>query len=312
MQKHLTTRRDFIKQSALAGAVLTAGGASFVKADTTKIKCGVFSKHLQWLNYADTSDAVAEIGWDGIECPVRPGGHVLPERVEEDLPKMVDALRKNNLQILMTTTRFLDVDEPHVKTILQTLAKLNIKIYRISGWKYKDDMSVPDRLKEVQDQLKKIVDLNRELGLFAAFQNHSGTGIGAPVWDIYEMIKDLDTNYIGSAFDIGHATVEGGYAWPIHAKLMRPYTKIVIVKDFKWGKDAQGKWRALWCPLGQGMVNTDFFKMLKKTGYNGSIIQHFEYEVEGKTEKDKQKNLISAMKKDCQTLKTMLSDAGLR
>ncbi|MBN2413230.1 TIM barrel protein [candidate division KSB1 bacterium] len=311
MQEH-RTRRDFIKQSALAGAVLASGGVSISGTETVKIKLGVFSKHLQWLNYSDTSDAVAEIGWDGIECPVRPGGHVLPERVEEDLPKMLEALRKNNLDILMATTKFLDVDEPHIKTVLKTLAKLNIKTYRISGWKYKENMSVPDRLTEVREQLEKIVDINRELGLFAAFQNHSGTGIGAPMWDIYEMIKDLDTGYIGSAFDIGHATVEGGYAWPIHAKLMLPFTKIVIVKDFKWGQDNQGKWQVLWCPLGQGMVNTDFIKMLKETDYKGPIIQHFEYDVEGKTEQDKQKNLIKAMKKDCKTLKTMLSDAGLR
>jgi len=306
------SRRDFIKQTALTGAVLASGGAAFAEPETPKIKLGVFSKHLQWLNYTNTSDAVAEIGWDGIECPVRPGGHVLPERVKDDLPAMTEALRKNGLQILMATTKFLDVDEPHVKTILRTLAELNIKIYRIGGWKYKNDMSVPDRLKEVHEQLKKIVDVNKELGLVAAYQNHSGVSIGAPVWDIYEMIRDLDTDHIGSAFDIGHATVEGGYAWPIQAKLMRPYTKIVIVKDFKWGKDNKGRWRALWCPLGLGMVNTDFFKMLKETGYNGPIIQHFEYKVDGKTEKDKQKNLIKAMKKDCNTLKTILNDAGLR
>ena len=53
-----------------------------------------FSKPFQTLGPEQTADTVAEIGWDGIECPVRAKGQVLPERVEEDLPKFVEALRQ--------------------------------------------------------------------------------------------------------------------------------------------------------------------------------------------------------------------------
>jgi len=159
---------------------------------------------------------VAEIGWDGIECPVRPGGHVLPERVDEDLPKMVESLKKRNLDVLMATTRIYDISELHAETILRTFADLGIQRYCIGGCKYKKDMLVPDRLKEVEAQIKGLVELNKKLGISAAYQNHSATGVGAAVWDIYFNIKEFDTKHIGVAFDIGHATIEGGYAWPIH------------------------------------------------------------------------------------------------
>jgi L-ribulose-5-phosphate 3-epimerase len=41
----------------------------------------IFSKHLQFLGYEDMAQAAAEIGFDGIDLTVRPGGHVPPETV---------------------------------------------------------------------------------------------------------------------------------------------------------------------------------------------------------------------------------------
>lgn len=43
-----------------------------------------------------TAETVARMGWKGIECPVRPGGHVLPKRVEEDRPRTVETLNKTS------------------------------------------------------------------------------------------------------------------------------------------------------------------------------------------------------------------------
>jgi sugar phosphate isomerase/epimerase len=49
-----------------------------------------------------------------------------------------------------------------------------------------------------------------------------------------------------------------------------------MVKDFFWKKEASG-WKDTWCPLGEGMVNRNFFDWLKKTPYRGPISQHHEY-----------------------------------
>ena len=54
----------------------------------------VFSKHLHWLSVDVLADALAEIGFDGVDLAVRPGGHVEPERVETELP----AAGKNGLR----------------------------------------------------------------------------------------------------------------------------------------------------------------------------------------------------------------------
>jgi len=304
----IVNRRRFL-QSAAAGIALMP--AELWSRAGHKVRIGIFSKHLQWLDYQQTAETVAELGYDGIECPVRPRGHVLPENAGRDLPRFAGALRSHGRDILMATTAFHDLAEAHAKTILRTAAQLGIKLYRIGGWRYSEGVPVPDRLIQIRAQLEAFVEFNREHGICAAYQNHSGTRVGAAVWDIWELIRDFDPEAIGIAFDIGHATVEGGYAWPVHFRLMRPHIKIVIVKDFKWGRDREGRWRAMWCPLGQGMVDRSFFNMLAESGYSGPIIQHFEYPVQGGNEREKQDNLIAAMKRDLLTLKGWLEEAGL-
>src|SRR5690606_9411745 len=68
------------------------------------LKLHVFSKHLQFLNYKDMAEAAAEIGFDGVDLTVRPKGHVLPERAQDDLPLAVEAIKKAGLSALLMTT----------------------------------------------------------------------------------------------------------------------------------------------------------------------------------------------------------------
>src|SRR6476620_11437043 len=104
------TRRDFVSRIAVAGAALPlAGLVSNVGAAEPKKKkveaepvmkerthgpttIHVFSKPLHWLSHAETAKIIAAAGYGGIDYTVRvPQGHVLPEKVQEDLPRAVDA-----------------------------------------------------------------------------------------------------------------------------------------------------------------------------------------------------------------------------
>ncbi|MGV3755482.1 MAG: sugar phosphate isomerase/epimerase family protein, partial [Verrucomicrobiota bacterium] len=190
---------------------------------------------------------------------------------------------------------------PHTETVLRTASKLGIKRIRLGFWKYAKDKNPADQLKEIGAQLKDIADACKSLGIQAGFQNHSGRDyVGAPIWDVFSMIKDLDPKHMGMCFDIGHATIEGGLSWPIEAKLMEPFYTAVFVKDFNWKKDAKGA-KTEWAPLGDGMVSKTFFDNLKKTSYSGPISQHHEYEM------GDQKQMMGHMKKDLQVLKTWLA-----
>lgn len=295
------SRREFLYQAALATAALGAG-TSLVQAES-KIKYPIiaFSKPFQTKNAMETADFVAEVGWDGIECPVRPKGQIEPERAPDELPKLAEAMRKRKLDVYILTTGITSMETPHAETVLREAAKLGIKRIRLGFWKYTKDKTPSDTLKEVGAQLKDIAAACKELGLQAGFQNHSGKDyVGAPVWDVFSMIKDMDPKQMGMCFDIGHATIEGGLSWPIEARLIEPFYTAVFVKDFYWKKEEKG-WKMTWCNLGDGMVNKSFFDNLKKSKYNGPISQHHEYAYgEGK-------EMLANMQKDLKVLKEWLA-----
>lgn len=298
------SRREFVTGLALTAPLLSQWGMpSLLGATATKRRYPiiVFSKAFQELDFEATADLVAEVGYDGIECPVRKGGQVLPERVEEDLPKMVEALKKRNCGHLLMATDIRNVTDPLTEKVLRTASKLGLRLYRLGQKRYVANRSVPEQLREMTAELRDLVALNKELGLCGGFQNHSGSDlIGAPIWDIYEAIKDLDPQHIGVCFDIAHATIEGGYAWKIHAQLMEPYFRSVYVKDFTWKRTPRG-WNATWCPLGEGMVHQAFFQRLRQSNFAGLLCQHFEFPIGTGAER------IRALKQDLQKLESWLS-----
>src|SRR2546426_705828 len=143
-----------------------------------------------------------------------------------------------------------NVTDPLTEKVLRAASKLGIKLYRLAHLSYKIDRSLPEQLNNIRAELRDLRALNQELGLCATYENHSGSdSVGAPVWDIYELLKDFDPRYYGVCFDIGHATLEGGYAWPLHFRLVQPKLRAVYVKAFAWKHTATER-MAEWCPLG--------------------------------------------------------------
>lgn len=297
------SRRDFLFQSAMAASALSLGAGAALAQTPAKGKYPIiaFSKPFQQMNATETANFVAEVGWEGIECPVRPKGQIEPEKAADELPKLAEAMRKQKLDVYILTTGITSMKTPHTETVLRTASKLGIKRIRLGFWKYPKDQSPADYLKEITPDLKDIADACKSLGLQAGFQNHSGKDyVGAPIWDVFSIIKDMDPKSMGMCFDIGHATIEGGLSWPIEAKLIEPFYTAVFVKDFFWKKDDKG-WKMTWCNLGDGMVNKSFFDSLKKSAYSGPICQHHEYEM------GDQKQMLAHMQKDLKVLKGWLA-----
>src|SRR5688500_11924668 len=98
------SRREVVARAAALGLTIGAGstasravGASASPRREAEPVIAVFSKHLQWLPFADVGPVIAESGFRAVDLTVRPGGHVLPERVEDDLPRAVETLRRSGL-----------------------------------------------------------------------------------------------------------------------------------------------------------------------------------------------------------------------
>lgn len=233
-----------------------------------------------FLSYDETADFFAELGFDGIEAAVRPGGHVLPERVEEDLPKFVEALKKRGLEITILTSGISSVSQPHTEKVLRTAAKLGIQRYRMDWWSYDLKQPILPQLDAFRPRLKELAALNRSLGVTGLYQNHAGSSrVGAAVWDIFGLIRDLDPREIALAFDIRHATVEAGQSWPTVFHLVKSHIGVAYFKDFVWEQDKTKN-----VPLGTGRVDRKYATLLKESDFAGPISLHVEYG-EGKDKK---------------------------
>ncbi|MBC7922878.1 MAG: sugar phosphate isomerase/epimerase [Ferruginibacter sp.] len=332
-----TTRRDFLATSVLAAGGLSAGWNAFglhsvrepvpgagpeKRVATSRAGDGaagrvcVFSKHLHWLDYPGLAAAAAEVGFDGIDLTVRPGGHVLPERVATDLPKAVAAVRKAGLQVYMLTTAITDADQPHTEAILKTAGGLGIGYYRTGWLSYQADQSIPQNLETFRVRLGKLAELNQRHAIHGAYQNHAGTGMGAALWDLWTVLKDLDPRWMGCQYDARHATVEGGNSWPLGLNLLQSHIRTTDIKDFVWAKK-DGKWQEEDVPLGTGMVDfRKYFGLIKQYGIQGPVSLHYEYPLGGAEHGDrevtmKRDEIIRIMKNDLTTLRTWLREAGL-
>lgn len=268
-------RRQFIAASTTIAASVGVTGfsAKSVHAqEKPQPKICAFTKFLQDLSYEELAATIRELGFDGVEATVRNKGHVLPERVEEDLPKMVEALKRNDVKIVAMATDVNSADALSEK-VLRTAAGLGVKWYRLGALKYDPAQPVLKQLDDFKAQFNELADLNRQLGLQGLYQNHSAAKyVGATLWDLHRLIHDLPPAQLGSAFDIRHATIEAGLSWPVLFKLMRPHIGAIFVKDFEW----DGK-KAKHVPLGTGRVDPKFFDMVRESEFTGPYSLHVEY-----------------------------------
>ncbi len=272
-----TTRRDFARGVALAGAaMLGRGGAG---ASPSRPALCLFSKHLPKLNYAELAQTVKQMGFDGVDLTVRPEGHVLPERAAEDLPRAVDTIRGQGLAVSMITTGLTSASDPAARPTLATAGRLGVPFFKLGYWQYSPVISIEARIAEVRRDVASLVAMGKECGVAAGYHNHSGHYVGAAVWDIRSIISDMDPRWIGYYFDPCHATAEGGEGgWLISLRMALPRIKMVAIKDFYWEKRA-GKWEMRMCPLGEGMVRwPEFFAALREARFTGPISMHVEYE----------------------------------
>ena len=261
-------------------ALAAAAPLAAAEAGSRKLKLSLFSKHLQWTDLKEAASIAADTGFDALDVTVRAGGHVLPERVADDLPKAVETIRKAGSDIEMITAGIIDVQSPHAEAILRTAKSLGIRYYRWGGFKYKDKKPISDQLREFEAASRDLAAMNKEYDICAMYHTHSGAGqAGGAVWDICYVLRQLDPHYVGVNYDVGHATVEGGLGGWIHsARLSATMMRGVALKDFAWGKNAKGEWAPLWCAPGQGMVNFKrFFAMLKEANFQGPVQVHYEY-----------------------------------
>jgi sugar phosphate isomerase/epimerase len=305
------------RRTLLAGSALLFGARSLLAR--RKLKVTVFSKHLQFVQGDELARTAAELGFDGIDITARKGGHVEPATVATDLPLLVRQIRAHGLEVPMITTDIADAETPFAEDLLKAASALGIGYYRFGAFKWDPKQNYAAQIQEFKPRLDKLAELNARYKMCAIYHTHSGAGlVGASVWDLHEIMRDLDPTLVGINYDVGHATIEGGLGgWIASFRICGPHLRGIAVKDFAWGKDAKGAWQAQWKPIGEGMVKFgQFFGMVADTDFSGPLQIHYEYPLGGanggsRTLTMPREQVLAALKKDLTAVRGHLAQAGL-
>lgn len=281
------TRRNFVKLSAMGALASTSTFSlanSLLEPDYSSdsdLKVFIFSKHLQFLDYKGMCEAAKEIGFDGLDLTVRPKGHVLPKNVEEDLPRATEAMKSFDLLPLMLSTNVSDANNPLDRKVLEVASQQGYKYYRPDWYRYNDEQTIEDSLEIFSEKIEGLAQLNKSLNISGSYHNHSGHFMGSSIWDLSQILKGIPPLQMGCQYDIMHATVEGGKNWEIDFRLIKDQINSLVVKDFVWGK-VDGKWKPVFKPMGEGMVDFNkYFSLLKKYKINVPVSIHIEYDLGG-------------------------------
>ncbi len=316
MQLDKISRRTFVKTAALAGVSSFAWPAHQAFSDNKlqELSIHIFSKHLQFLDYEAVGQKAREMGFDGVDLTVRPGGHVQPQNVQVDLLRAVSAIEAAGSRCSLMTTAVEGVQKTQDMEVLEVAASQGIKYYRTNWYRYQDQEPMQKTLEKYARQITELSRVNKELGLVGCYQNHAGTMVGASLWEVAALIENAESENFGVQYDIRHATVEGGLSWPNGLRRIHTAVKTIVLKDFMWAR-VKGKWRAVSTPIGEGMVDfLAYFKLLKKYNIRVPVSLHLEYPLGGAEHGKRQitvdqSRVYEAMKKDLNTVRELWKKA---
>jgi sugar phosphate isomerase/epimerase len=315
-------RRNFIKDTAAFAALgatvpfanVSAGASpAMPQPKQEKVPIYSFSKLFQFLNYDELAVVFKESGIDGIDLTVRKGGHVEPENVEIDLPKAANAAQKQGLTVASMVTDIADADDPLTLRVIKTASDNGVKFYRLAYYRYDYQKSMPANLESFRVKMEKLGELNAKYNISGGYQNHNGTNFGGNSWEIWEVIKNMDKKKIGCFYDVYHGVVEGLQSWPNALRAIAPHITMRYIKDF-YINPVEKNARVVVCELGKGIVNfNQYFRLCRELNLNQPICLHIEYELFTPEEQnslshaEKYKKALMIMKRDTDTLKSMIS-----
>jgi len=278
------------------------------------MKLMMFSKPLQTMSIAEAGRVIRDLGFEGVDLTVRPGGHVLPEDVRDSLPVAVRTLADLGLQVPLITTAITAADEPYAADIFKAAAEAGVPEIKLGYWRYQGFGTFRQAMDAIARQLDGIEELARRTGVRANIHTHSGDFMSASPFIVWYWIKDRDPAAIGAYVDAGHIVVEGGVStWKMALDLLRDRITLLAVKDMGWQQvedSSLGKkrWVARVMPLDQGVVPwPEVFTCLREIGFDGWVSVHSEYRGSHSWRDLTVEELIEQTRKDLRYLRWAMS-----
>ena len=281
---HLWQRRKLLQWAAASG--LAAGVpalATSAAAPKDRPKVCVYTEHFQSLPIPKVCAIFKQMGVEGLDLTVRPGGHIEPRDVKTELPKAVQAARDHGLKVMMLTTAITEAD-PIAEATLATCQQLGIGRIKMGYYRVGQFGMLSKRLAEVRRHLAAVAKLAAKYNVRPCVHVHSGPTIPSNGLMLHDLIREIPPERIGAYLDSHHMTITGGAGgWRQAIDLLRPWISLVALKNFQWqrterGELGQQRWRTEYCRLQDGVAPIpQFVRTIHQAGYRGFYTLHTEY-----------------------------------
>jgi len=281
-------RREFVAGSLRFSAAMYAAGLASAGASQSNVAADsptfvAFTESFQGWPIPKVCQRFKEIGLDGLDLTVRPGGHIDPAEVAKLLPEAAKAASDAGVRIAMLTTSITEAD-PQAEELIATAGGLGIDRIKLGYYRYTKFGTLAQEIDAAKQKLAGVAKLAARHGVLPCVHIHSGDTIPSGGAVAYLLLKDFSPRELGAYVDPMHMTVEGGNdGWRQGLDLLAPWIAISSLKNCVWQageRDSHGaqQWSFKKCPLADGIARIpDYVARLAEIGYRGLFTLHSEY-----------------------------------
>jgi len=215
---------------------------------------------------------VSDLGFDGIELPVRPEYQVEPENVAKGLPEMAKQLADFGVKIY-------SVAGPNDETMIAACAEAGVPIIRVM-------VSVKDEgylaaVENAQREYDTLMPLLEKHGVQLGVQNHCNNFVGSAI-GLRHLMEKYDPKYVGAVWDAAHCAFDGELP-KLAIDIVWSHLSMVNLKNGIWkrtnGPEAEvAAWTTYWTSGRQGLASwPKVVDELKKRDFSGIVCLTAEY-----------------------------------
>ncbi len=237
-----------------------------------RIRYTVFSKPWKTMPLPELARHISELGFTGVELPVRPEFQVEPENVTEGLPEAAKVFADHGVAIESIAG---PTDEPTIAAC----AEAGVPMIRICLPIGEDGyLATEARYRREFDELAPVLEQH---GVAVGIQNHCNNQVATSV-GVMRIIGDLPPGQFCAVWDPAHNVVAGEI--PEQAiDIFWSHLGMVNLKSPWWmranGPEAErAEWRLLWTSGRQGIAPWErVVELLKARGWEGPVCLTAEY-----------------------------------
>ena len=241
------------------------------------IQFSVFTKPWPDKSLPELAEFIKEMGFDGIELPVRPGFQVTPENMRDLLPVAVREFEKQELSILSVTGT---TDNAVSEDLIRVCGDCGIPLVRIMARINPEKGYLPAE-SELRTLYGSMIPALERHGVKIGVQNHHGYFIGSAI-GLKHFLDPLESDRIGYVLDPAHCALAGepedlalDIAWD---RMMMINLKNGFRRRVNGPEADDVEWKVYWTDGTQGFASwKKIVDLLKKRSYAGTVCLHAEY-----------------------------------